>query len=95
MLAEFPKAGLAVTGFGGEELKFASRVKGRARASFELGFVVVSVDVAQASRAKDLDNSLGSRREMSSSDGSGRRREHGGQGQPSETSCGFLQKITP
>ncbi|SVE11614.1 uncharacterized protein METZ01_LOCUS464468, partial [marine metagenome] len=64
MLTEFPKTWLAVAWLGSEELKFPSRVKGRARPSFELGFVIESIDVAQAARAEDLDDPLGPGREM-------------------------------
>ena len=65
MLAEFPKTRPAVSGLGSKELKFASRVKGRTRPSLELGFVVVGIDMAQTTRAENLDDPLGPRREVS------------------------------
>ena len=66
MLTEFPKTRLAVARLGGEELKFSSRVKGGAGTPFKFRFVVEGVDVAQATRAEDLDDSFGSGWKMGS-----------------------------
>ena len=66
MPAEFPETWLAISRFGGKELKFASGIKGRARPSFQFRFVVVGVDVAQSTRAEDLDDPLRPGREMGS-----------------------------
>ena len=64
MPAEFPETWLTISRFGGEELEFASRVKGRTGSSFELGLVIESIDVAQTTRAENLDDPLGPGREM-------------------------------
>ena len=54
MPSEFPKARLAVSGFGSKELEFTIRVKGGAGTPFKLRFVIESVDMAETARAKDL-----------------------------------------
>ena len=66
MLTEFPKTRLAVAGLGGEELKFPSRVKGGASTPFKFRLVIEGIDVAQATRAEDLNDPFGSGREMRS-----------------------------
>ena len=57
--AELPETGLTVTRLGGEKLELAAWIEGRALPPLELRLVVVGVDMAQAPRAKDLDDPLG------------------------------------
>ena len=47
MPSEFPKARLAVSGFGSKELEFTIRVKGGAGTPFKFRFVIESVDMAE------------------------------------------------
>ncbi len=62
--AEGPLAGVAVAGFGGEELQFPIGVEGLSGAFLELGFVIEGVDVAPPARAENLDDALRPRGEM-------------------------------
>ena len=66
MSSEFPKARLAVAGFGCKELELAIRIKGGAGTPFKFRFVIESVDMAETARAKNLNHPLSLGRKMSS-----------------------------